>query len=338
MNTIKVSLSPSPGFCVKSIALKAAVCKLTPPLREPSSKLDGPSAVSATISIPKGVKIFVNIAWDRNVPPPPEGSEDAIQRAMTGEDEPGEHNEKGWFVPLVVSDPREDRDKAGKLSVVFDCLFHSSLKSRALKDPEFKTFLIELAFQRIEAQYAFALSRQVGTPNIKFKGELHPRIALIPAVLFPEGHPARSTTPPRTQSRPKLIEELDATVVKSTDEHLAGPSASSPVSTEARAIPELSWAKEADTVKIVLQVPDLTRSHVPAATLDLEPRRLMLDAPPLYALDLNLDLSDAQISDAAKLSDASAAQALTLKRQRDLDVDNARAEWRVGEGRLVIYA
>ncbi len=30
--------------------------------------------------------------------------------------------------------------------------------------------------------------------------------------------------------------------------------------------------------------------------------------------------------------------ALTLKRQRDLDVDNATAEWHVGEGVLVILA
>lgn len=70
-------------------------------------------------------------------------------------------------MPTVVSDGRQDTDKgrfvvvifvmslilswwmlfglAGKVSLVFDAVFHSSLKSRTLRDPEFKTFLIGTA-------------------------------------------------------------------------------------------------------------------------------------------------------------------------------------------------
>ena len=45
------------------------------------------------------------------VPPPPEGSEEVIQRAMRGEEEIHENNEEAWFVPVIVSDPRSDVDK-----------------------------------------------------------------------------------------------------------------------------------------------------------------------------------------------------------------------------------
>ena len=83
--------------------------------------------------------------------------------------------------------------------------------------------------------------------------------------------------------------------------------------------------------------------------------------PHKYLLDINLDLSDAQIGkmgevpaanledgakdtplaeaiqvDALRVKGHNAGEALQLKRQRDFDVENARAEWRVGEKKLVI--
>src|ERR1700732_2167128 len=96
---------------------------------------------------------------------------------------------------------------AGKRSLVFDAVFNSSLKSRTLKDPEFKTFLIELAFQRVEAQTSSAilLSRQIGTPNIASKGKLEPRTVQIPRVLYPEGHPYRDFVQ-SGKGKKKLIE------------------------------------------------------------------------------------------------------------------------------------
>ena len=62
------------------------------------------------MAIPKGLKVFVNIAFDMNVPAPPEGSEEAIQKAMQGE-EFDELNPEGWYVPTIVSDGRQDTDK-----------------------------------------------------------------------------------------------------------------------------------------------------------------------------------------------------------------------------------
>ncbi|KZP06868.1 hypothetical protein FIBSPDRAFT_966064, partial [Athelia psychrophila] len=80
------------------------------------------------------------------------------------------------------------------------------------------------------------------------------------------------------------------------------------------------------------------------------PRRILLAIPGLYALDVPLDAPDAEpVAASAHLdSDGTTtataggggweAGALGLKRARDLDVEGARAEWRVEEGCLVVYA
>ena len=84
-----------------------------------------------------------------------------------------------------------------------------------------------------------------------------------------------------------------------------------------------------------------TRASIPDTTLDLEPRRLIFLAPDPtpYALDLDLSQPDAAIQ---KLfgdteNGDSAMSAMGLKRERPLDVDGARAEWHVAEGKLIIY-
>lgn len=84
--------------------------------------------------------------------------------------------------------------------------------------------------------------------------------------------------------------------------------------------------------------------------MDLEPRRFIVSIPHYPALDVNLGVSDAEIV-ATSSSKTSVSlhgtpddeihepnRILTLKRQRDLDVDGAIAEWRVAEGILVFLA
>ncbi|KAF8901052.1 pre-RNA processing PIH1/Nop17-domain-containing protein [Gymnopilus junonius] len=204
---VRIELSPKPGFCIKSNALAPA---LLPP---PPSAPKNPNLLEPTgpITVSKSQKVFVNIAWDSNVPPPPDGSEDAIQRAMQGE-EIDEGNPAGWYVPVIVSNARQDKDKAGNPSLVFDCIFNSSLKSRTLRDPEFKIFLIELSLQRIEAQTGLTLSRSIGTPNILSKGKLLPRTVQVPASMVPAltGAPSPSSSNTANQSKP-LIQELSST-------------------------------------------------------------------------------------------------------------------------------
>lgn len=60
---------------------------------------------------------------------------------------------------------------------------------------------------------------------------------------------------------------------------------------------------------------------------------------------MNLDASDAELvaraassENAGENEDGGRESALTLKRARDLDIGAAKAEWRVGEGIIAVYA
>jgi hypothetical protein len=117
----KLTLKPVAGYCVKSTVVQPGFFTPATPSPEISSGSNvlSPANLSPSeIPIPQGLKVFVNIAWDKNVPPPPEGSEDVIQRAMQGEDV-DEANPEGWYVPVILSPGREDKDKGGLL--VFLC-------------------------------------------------------------------------------------------------------------------------------------------------------------------------------------------------------------------------
>lgn len=104
---VPVALNPVPGFCLKSRSTNDTVVHATAAVDSQGAQ---PTPASTLIPVPKGLKIFVNIAWDANVPPPPQGSEDTIQNAMKGLDI-DESDPKGWFVPLVLSDARQEHDK-----------------------------------------------------------------------------------------------------------------------------------------------------------------------------------------------------------------------------------
>jgi hypothetical protein len=81
-STTRVTLTPKAGFVVKS-TLKSK---------------DAP------------VKVFINVCWDSNVPPPPEAEEKAVRAAMLGQDDETEQ-QQAYFIPVIVSDPRNDADK-----------------------------------------------------------------------------------------------------------------------------------------------------------------------------------------------------------------------------------
>ncbi|KAJ6524476.1 PIH1 family [Mycena capillaripes] len=316
MSKTPVSLKPIAGFCIKSTTIQPAVLK--------------------DVAVPVHRKIFINIAWDAQVPPPPEGNEEAIHRAMHGEDD--DLNPDSWFVPVIVSEPRQDNDKSGNPSLVFDCIYHTSIRSRTVRDPAFKVFIQELALQRIEAQTSLVLSRQISTPNIASKGKLLPRTVLIP-----------SSVPTPTGPKKPLIQELDppaaavkgnksdaAVTTKGILKATADAPAPPPRPTPSASRPTWSWAKATSgAIEITIHIPLLTRALVAETTLELEARRLLLSVPAHPPLDINLSVSDAEI--VAK-SDGPPEGALMLKRARELDVDNATAEWRVSDGVLVVVA
>ena len=95
-----ILLKPIPGFCIKSSIVQPATYK----------PLATDNGLEPPVTVPVGRKVFVNIAWDPKVPSPPEGSEAVIQHAMSGGDI-DDNNPDGWFVPVVVSPPRLEKDK-----------------------------------------------------------------------------------------------------------------------------------------------------------------------------------------------------------------------------------
>ncbi|KAI0341242.1 hypothetical protein BDW22DRAFT_1346504 [Trametopsis cervina] len=361
--TLRVTLSPTAGFCIKSSALQPAICAVTNASAAPGKGNE--IIADNTLTIARGQKVFVNVAWDANVPPPPDASNEVIRKAMAGEQHDGEGvigegREGAWFVPVIVSEPRRDVDKAGKPSAVFDCLYNSSLKSRTLREPEFRAFLVELGLQRIEAQYGLVLSRQLGTPNIASKGKLHPRTALVPLRLYPAAHPLRQES---AKQKASLIQELSPSVPIPAKSNVAATAAdaSKPKSIlkptpgivqktteqitttlltdlDEEYRPRFEWTKEGERIKITVHAPNVTRAQVEDATLDIEPRRMILHVPgsPRYALDVDLSVSDAQLM-ATFGGTSTEDSALMLKRQRDFDVEGAQAEWNVQEGTLVVY-
>ncbi|PCH43069.1 hypothetical protein WOLCODRAFT_121465 [Wolfiporia cocos MD-104 SS10] len=315
--SLRVSLAPTPGFCIKSTARAGAVCPLATPSPDPATDLDVPAP--RTLAVPHGRKVFLNVAWDPNVPPPPPGADDAIQRAMHA-DAAAEDGDDDWFVPVVLSEPRETADKAGRPAVVFDAVCNSSLKHRTAADPAFRTFLTELALQRLESTYPpLSLDRRIGTPNLRSKGPLMPRTVRVPASLFPDG--ATLGTDPSKGGGRKLVEELhgEGDGKKSLKGILKKPAAKE----QTLPSPKYTWAQADGKSCLRVQVPGMTREHISSATLDVEPRCILLHAPPLYALDVRLE--DAR-PPGAQNGDT-----------REFDVEAARAEWRVQEGMLVVY-
>jgi len=194
-----------------------------------------------------------------------------------------------------------------------------------------------------------SLSRVLGTPNISSKGALERRVISVPATLFPPSHHSRALLSDKIST--KLIEEVaDSSVAPSdvdgskdlsSSGHTHSEDAVKPHDNSAPEIPTWTWRQEGREIRITIYVPKLTRATISSATLDLEPRRFILLIPGLYALDIDLDLSDASLGQAPFQVGAGpqgTESALMLKRARDLDIDEARAEWRVKGRYLVIVA
>ena len=107
-------------------------------------------------------------------------------------------------------------------------------------------------------------------------------------------------------------------------------------------------------LKKLLNIPFInqTRDLTQSSSLDIEPRRLTLSIPSRRTLDIDLAPSDAEIvsrisaintasqtlSDSQETrKDQETSRTLQLKRQRDFDVDDAEAEWKVGSEVVIIY-
>ncbi|KAH9976764.1 pre-RNA processing PIH1/Nop17-domain-containing protein, partial [Lactifluus volemus] len=336
-----INVSPSPGFCIKSRLLQPGILNAISNLSTTST---ANQSVQTKVPVPQGIKVFVNIAWSKDVPPPLDGVERAVELA-THSRQMDLKSGQDTQIPVFVSDGRLNSDKAGNPALVFDCIYHSSLKDHGSKDAVFKSVLIELALQQIEAESSFSLSRVYGTPNIASKGTLEPRLVAVPATLFPPDHRYRARS--EKTSTKKLIEEVaDSTADVNGSKNLTFPSntlSEGPARHNSSALetPTWTWTQDNREIRVMVHMPKLTRTMISSATLDLEPRRLSLLIPGLYALDIDLNLSTASLERESLRLDAVPEETETAfrpRRVRDFDIDGARAEWRVRDQCLVIMA
>lgn len=86
---INVTISPSPGFCVKSKILRPAVLNQIP--------------------LPQGFKVFVNVAWSKDLPPPLDGLKNVLELATATPS--GDHNKDDSPIYVFASDGRLDTDR-----------------------------------------------------------------------------------------------------------------------------------------------------------------------------------------------------------------------------------
>ncbi|KAL1751899.1 pre-RNA processing PIH1/Nop17-domain-containing protein [Schizophyllum commune] len=322
---------------IKTITPKAHfVAKTTvvsPPAVEPALL---PTSTTAT-PFPASRKVFVNIAYSEHIPPPPD-------------DVPLNH--PAWHLPLIVSEPRLDKDKAGKDSTVVDAIFSNTVKTRVLTDPEFKLAVIETVLQHLESLPKYRgliLSRQISQPNIASKGKLEPRKVNVPdpapkastsrseivtsanagstdtsLTAAPKSILKNSATPLHYSAAPSkpLIEEISSSEAPASKEDVPAAGLQKLTYTYHRALTD---EKVQNIVTIRLPQGVLTNETLQHTTLDVEPHRIIFALPGCQTLDITIPMSSGK----APAKDPIAMQ---LARAAPIDIEAVRAEWRVRDG------
>ena len=117
--TININVSPSPGFCIKSRLLQPGILNPTSNL---STVTTTHQSVQNQVPVPQGIKVFVNIAWSKDVPPPLDGVEKAVELAMHSR-QMDLKSGQGAPISVFVSDGRLNSDKG--IALVLSLLFLS---------------------------------------------------------------------------------------------------------------------------------------------------------------------------------------------------------------------
>ncbi|TRM64085.1 pre-RNA processing PIH1/Nop17-domain-containing protein [Schizophyllum amplum] len=310
-----VTITPKAHFVAKTSVV-------SPPAAEPALL---PTATTGT-PFPASRKVFVNISYSERIPAPPDGI-------------PLDH--PAWHLPLIVSEPRTDKDKAGKDSTVIDAIFNNSIKTRVLTEPDFKLAVIETVFQHLESSAQFRgliLSRQISQPNIASKGKLEPRKVNVPdsapkassskgEIIAPGVSPSSAgAAAPKSILKKPLIEEISST-------ESASASSSSKEDTPSISLKKLSYtyhrALSEDKLQniVTIRMPEglLTRDTLKSTTLEVEPHRIMFALPGCQTLDIVIPMNSGK-------APAKDPVAMQLARAVPIDIDSVRAEWRVKDG------
>ncbi|KAJ3073221.1 PIH1 domain-containing protein 1 [Podochytrium sp. JEL0797] len=115
---------------------------------------------------PQGMKVFINLCHSGDIPPPPTMDYEEVARAMQ------EGDNVSFKVPLSLSSPKIDKDKAGKLCLVFDAACNTTPFEHCQKNAHFHAFMVTLCCEWIESKHDLFLSRDISFPKLKSKGEI----------------------------------------------------------------------------------------------------------------------------------------------------------------------
>ncbi|KAJ3234225.1 PIH1 domain-containing protein 1 [Chytriomyces hyalinus] len=201
---------------------------------------------------PEGMKVFINLCHSTEIPPPPTMDYEEVSRAML------ESDNVSFKVPLSLSAPKTDKDKAGKVCLVFDAACNTSPFQQAQKDGSFHAFMVTLCCEWVEAKHELVLSRDISFPKLKSKGEI-------------------STHTIRKQAK-SIISELPKDNLKQSATTLTKPTTSSPTSKAVKPFHEIFCEPpQGDPEFFVVRVnlPQLATIK-DAITLDVEEKQLIL--------------------------------------------------------------
>ncbi|KAJ3147116.1 PIH1 domain-containing protein 1 [Geranomyces michiganensis] len=258
------SLVPEPGFVVKTHNLETVG------------------------DWPVGLKVFINVCQSPHVPSPPLATDEEIRAALNAEDN------AAYKVPLSLSSPKADRDKSGKMCLVFDACVHTGPLEKAMADFDYKLFLIILSLEWVEEKHKLKLSRDFSLPKLKAKGRLSKHVIRRPkrpiiAEVAPSAKPPTASVKPISKSSPtsRLLPQPEYEIIC---EPPTGP-------------PEY--------VIVRVQLPDM--KSLSAATLDVEARRLLLEVPDAYSLDAPLPAAIDTREGGAQFDRVSRVLTVTLK-------------------------
>ncbi|GJJ09347.1 hypothetical protein Clacol_003569 [Clathrus columnatus] len=359
-----VTLNPKAGLVIKSTTLSSGFYYNNPfEFEGPSSSVTNASQLQTNytkIQIPPNRKIFINVAYASEIPPPLTDDEAVVQRALLGQIQ----EESEYFIPIFVGFGREDKDKSGNPSTVFDAFLNPAVKKRLTEDINYRNYVLEIILSTLESPLlspftsingpsrSLSLSRTLATPNVRFKGRLVPRKVQKAELQMLSGPTLSSGSNPTTKSKvietqKPLIEELSSnlnaptiplakqqplkSILKKTtvpeieanntdydiDPHIKKPSDSKLTA------PTWRWSIEklgADAVvKITIDVPNMTRSIHSQSKLSLSADIITLRTPQYF---LQIFLNN---------------QGVKIPLNHVVDIDKARAEWRIEENVLVTY-
>ena len=236
-----------------------------------------PGFVAKTRSATRqGAKVFINVCSSEHVdaPAPVESGEDASSEEVQ------------MRIPLSLGPPREDLDKNGDVCTVYDVVFHPDAVEGALKEAEFRSFVMQLTVHQIEQKYKDEVSLEMSYPKLKgnYKG-----IAPLPQFMRKKGVPP----PPPPGSAPAVDDASTAQQgggggAKPLVEEMAAPSAES--------LPAPSYAVEPRRVGAGSGDPDALsiKVHLPhvddasAIELRMSSESLELLVPSMCALSIQL--------------------------------------------------